>query len=172
MTHFLSLKHVAFLKESWPSLEGAFRNTANCRKSALRFCPDVGEVVVFNQRCEERAWRCWKALLNRWNIEPPLEYLLGRGKIPESKNTVFLLLNCTHLGCYCILHDLMMLLVHPMVRRDAGDEAVCNCKESHLHLVSKGFLTYSPEAFHLASVSTSSFSFHQRTCRLFFLLVF
>ena len=46
------------------------------------------------------------------------------------------------------------------------------CKEKHLHLVSKGFLIYAPEAFHLASVSTSSFSFHQRTCRFVFLVGF
>ena len=65
-----------------------------------------------------------------------------------------------------------MLLVHPIAQRDTGDEAVCNCKEKHLHLVSKGFLIYAPEAFHLASVSTSSFSFHQRTCRFVFLVGF
>ena len=62
---------------------------------ALTHTQTVGEVIIFNQRHEEGARRCWprKALLSRWNIQPPLEYLLGRGGIPKNKNTVFLPLN-------------------------------------------------------------------------------
>lgn len=66
----------------------------------MRLYPDVGEVVVFNQRREERARRCWKALLNRWNIAPPLEYLLGRGKIPKTLEYSILTLELYTLRMY------------------------------------------------------------------------
>lgn len=80
-----------------------------------------------------------KALPSGWHIQPPSEYLLGRAKILQKKNTVFLSLNCTHLACkQIIMVQYFMWLnnsaVSPMAHWAHVEEALCNCKGILLHL--------------------------------------